>query len=68
MVEQTRILSSSTTLPLPTQSSIVSKRDSDEFNDNTNNRSNNKKLNHLKLGDIKGLSLNDKLEKLTKAY
>ncbi|CEG64737.1 hypothetical protein RMATCC62417_01659 [Rhizopus microsporus] len=68
MVEQTRILLSSTTLPLPTQSSIVSKRDSDEFNDNTNNRSNNKKLNHLKLGDIKGLSLNDKLEKLTKAY
>ncbi|KAG0757902.1 hypothetical protein G6F62_008661 [Rhizopus arrhizus] len=68
MIEQTRILSSSATLPLPTQSSIVSKRDSDEFNDNTSNGSSNKKLNHLKLGDIKGLSLNDKLEKLTKAY
>ncbi|KAG1140783.1 hypothetical protein G6F37_009190 [Rhizopus arrhizus] len=68
MVEQTRILSSSTTPPLPTQSSIASKRDSDELNDNTNNRGSNKKLSHLKLGDIKGLSLNDKLEKLTKAY
>lgn len=64
MVEQTKIFSSSTTLLLPTQSSIASKRDSDEFNDNTNNRNSNKRLNHLKLGDIKGLSLNDKLEKL----
>ncbi|KAI9483417.1 MAG: hypothetical protein EXX96DRAFT_616403 [Benjaminiella poitrasii] len=60
--------SSSTTLPLPIQFSIASKRDSDEFNDNTNNVNSKKKLNYLKLGDIKGLSSNDKLDKLTKAY
>lgn len=48
MVEQTRILSPSTAPPLPRQSSIASKRDSGEFNNNTNSRSSKKKAKAFK--------------------
>lgn len=69
MIDQTRIPSSSTAPPLSIQPSTVSKRGSDQLNNNSNNGNNNsnKRLNHLKVGVVKELSLDDKLEKLTGA-